>query len=165
MELEYETMKEFMERYFRDYSAHVNSPERIDQLNELYTADFTSVLYIHIEGMKYPFTRAGREEFKKSLLQGHATIREKLFPNNIIIDERKKIAGVLLTSEKTILKTGETHAFDGIGFYHLTTAEENKIKIKRLEITTDDPDRLNRIYFQTMQSVSGKSIEADAARQ
>jgi|GEM_PF-1384337 len=155
MELTYENMKSFMERYFRDYSSHVNSVESIDQLDELYTANFTSIVYMHAKGMKYPFVRTGREEFKKSLVQGHVSIRENLFPNNIIIDEKKKIAGVLLTSEKTIMKTGEKYVFDGIGFYHLCTHEENKIKIERLDIFCDDPDKLNKVYFQTMSELSG----------
>ena len=107
MELNYENMKAFMERYFKDYSSHVNSIESIEKLDELYTSDFVSNVYMHVEGKEYPFVRKGREEFKKSLIVGHVTIKEKLYANNIIIDEKKKIAGVLLTSEKVIRSTGE----------------------------------------------------------
>jgi hypothetical protein len=162
MELSYESMKAFMENYFEVYSANSNSDETIERLDEVYTANFTSVAHVHIEGKKYPFTRIGREEFKRSLVLGHTRMTEKLVPKKLIIDEKQKTAGILLTIENTIRETGEKHTFDALTFYKLSTRENDKIKIEKLEIFFDDPDRLNRIYFQVMLALGGQSIGVNA---
>jgi hypothetical protein len=158
MKLTYENMKAFMEDYFRAYSAYSNSAQTIDRLDEFFAAGFTSVAHVHIEGKRYPFTRIGRDEFKRSLVLGHTPTAERLVPNKIIIDEKLRTAGVLLTIENTIRETGEKHTFDALTFYELTTQEENKVKIERLEIFFDDPDRLNRVYFQGMLALSNQTI-------
>lgn len=161
MELTYENIKAFMEGYYRMYSSHVNSAESIEQMNEIYTTNFTSAAYVHIKGKKYPFTRTGREEFKKSLMHGHIEIMETLIPNNIIIDEKKGMAAVLLTIENTIIKTGEKHVFEALALYKLSAREENRIKAERLDIFFGDPDKLNKVYFQGMLTAPGRSIGAD----
>ena len=145
MELTYEDMLTFMKQYCKDYSRWCNEPESISKLERYYTSDFVTKAYMHLEGKPYPFV-ANLDQFKSFISKNHTDIlhEEKLFPMEILIDERKKKAIMLLRVIKTVKNSGEVFDFDAIALYELALNKSNTLKIKSLEIITDRPSTLTQ---------------------
>ena len=145
MKLTYQDMLNFMKQYCEDYSRWCNEPESISKLEQYYTSDFTTKAYMHLEGKPYPFV-ANLDQFKNFILRNHTDIlhEEKLFPMEILIDERKNKAIMLLRVTKTVKSSGEVFDFDAIAMYQLALDESNTLKIKSLEIITDRPSALSQ---------------------
>jgi len=143
MKLTYENMLTFMRQYCEDYSQWCNDPESISKLEQYWASDFVAKAYMHLEGKPYPFVQ-NLNQFKDFILKGHIDIKEKLIPLEILIDERKDKAIMLLRIQKIVKKSGEVFDFDAMALYQLAIDEKNTIKIKRLEIFTDNPSKLTK---------------------
>lgn len=145
MELTYQNMQSFMKQYCEDYSRWCNDPESISKLEQYYTPDFETKAYMHLQGMPYPFV-ANLDEFKNFILKNHTDIlhEEKLFPVEILIDERKRKAVMLLRVKKTVKSSGEVFDFDAIALYQLVLDGNDTLKIERLDIITDRPSSLSQ---------------------
>jgi len=145
MKLTYETMLTFMQQYCEDYSRWCNDPESISKLEQYYTSDFATKAYMHLEGKPYPFVQ-NLDQFKNFISKNHTDIlhEEKLFPMEILIDERKSKAIMLLRVKKTVKSSGEVFDFDAIALYKLALDGNNTLKIKSLEIFTDKPSTLTQ---------------------
>ena len=145
MNLTYENMLSFMQQYCKDYSQWCNDPESISRLEQYYAPDFATRAYMHLEGKPYPF-EANLSQFKDFILQSHANIlhEEKVIPLEILIDERKRKAIMLLRVKKTVKASGEVFNFDAMAFYQLALDESSALRIKSLEIITDRPTALTQ---------------------
>jgi len=145
MGLTYQNVLTFMKKYCEDYSRWCNEPESISKLEHYYTPDFFTKAYMHLQGMPYPFV-ANLDQFKKFILRNHTDIvhEEKLFPVEILFDERRSKVVMLLRVKKTAKSTGEVFDFDAIALYQLVQDENNTFKIKSLEIITDRPSSLTQ---------------------
>ena len=141
MELTYQNMIEFMENYCKDYSQWCNDPTSISKLDQYWAPDFVSTAYMHIEGMPYPFVLSSRKEFKDFILKGHVEISETLIPVETIIDERRNKAVMLIKIKKREKKTGNVFVSDAMAMYGITLNEQKEIRIKSLQIFTDDAVR------------------------
>jgi len=145
MKLKYEDMVTFMQQYCRDYSQWCNDLEAIPKLEQYYTSDFSTKAYMHLQGRPYPFV-ANLDQFKNFIARNHIDIlhEEKLFPIEILIDERKNKAIMVLKVKKTVKSSSEVFDFDAIALYQLALDENNSLKIKSLEIITDRPSTLTQ---------------------
>lgn len=143
IQLTYDNMLAFMHRYSEDYSKWCNEPESIDKLERYWASDFVAKAFMHLEGQPYPFVQ-NLGQFKNFILKGHADIEEKLIPVEILIDERKSKATVLLRIQKTVKKSRVVFNFDAMALYQLTADQDKTIKIKSLEIFTDNPGKLTQ---------------------
>lgn len=143
MKMTYDNMLAFMHRYSDDYSKWCNDPGSIPKLELYWASDFIAKAFMHLEGIPYPFVQ-NRSQFKDFILKGHGDIEEKLILVEILIDERKCKAAVLLRIEKTVKKSREVFSFDALALYQLALEEDGKMKIKSLEIFTDNPGKLTQ---------------------
>ena len=144
MELTYETMKQFMENYSRDYSSWCNNPETLSNLDQYWAPDFVSTAYMHLEGIPYPFILSSREEFRDFIRKGHMEISETLTPVEMTIDEKSEIVVMLIKIKKTEKSTGNIFESDAMAWYELALDEQKEIKLKSLKIFTDDVKKLTQ---------------------
>lgn len=146
MELTYENMLNFMQQYCKDYSQWCNEPGSIAKLEQYYATDFVTKAYMHLEERPYPF-EATLSQFKDFIMQSHTNIlhEEKIIPREILIDEKKNKAIMLLRVKKTVEKSGEVFDFDALAIYQLALAQNGTLKITSLEIITDRPTSLTQL--------------------
>ena len=127
MELTYDTIVKYMENYFDSFNKYGRDPETIHRLDDYYAPDLEFTPYV--AGIGHT---ANRDDFLQVLLS-HPSSIEKLTPEEIVVDERRKIAVVLIKAEISDSKTGELlvskHYFV---LYPLVLDENNTIKIKKV---------------------------------
>ena len=129
MELNYDTIVKFIKDYFETFNAHGQDPRTIHQLDEYYTPDIEFTPYVAGIGHS-----AGREEFYRILLS-HPSGYERLTPEEIVVDVRRRIAVVLIKAEISDSQTGEilvTKRY--FVLYPLVLDENDKIKISKIQL-------------------------------
>lgn len=129
MEFTYDTIVKYMEDYFETFNKYGRDPETIHRLDDYYAPDLEFTPYV--AGIGHT---TGRDEFLQVLLS-HPSSIEKLTPEEIVVDEKRKIAVALIKAEISDSKTGELlvlkHYFV---LYPLVLDENNTIKIKKVKL-------------------------------
>jgi hypothetical protein len=125
MELNYENMMDFMERYFKAYSTVAQDPKTTHRMRDFYAPEFKLIQY-------FPRYAVSDLELFLDMSSSHPEIQETLQPEYIMIDDRQKKAAVYLKADFTVKTTGEVVSEMTSAHYHMKLDEEGTIKIKEL---------------------------------
>lgn len=129
MELTYDNMLKYMKDYFDAFNKYGHDPETIDRMNDYFAPDLEFTPYV--AGIGHT---KGRDAFLQILLS-HPSGLEQLTPEDIAIDERRKVAVVQIKAEISDSKTGEMLVTKRYYVrYPLVLDENNTIKIKKIEL-------------------------------
>jgi hypothetical protein len=129
MELTYDTIVKYMKDYFETFNKYGQNPKTIHRLDDYYAPDVEFNPYVAGIGHS-----TGRDEFYRILLS-HPSGYEKLTPEEIVVDERRRIAVVLIKAEISDSKTGEmlvTKRY--FVLYPLVLDENESIKMKKIQL-------------------------------
>lgn len=128
MNLTYDEILNYMQRYFRDFEAYGQNPDTIRRMDEYFAADFEFIPYVAtIQPVK------GRDIWYQVLLS-HPSGFEKLTPEDLVIDERRQVAVALIKAEILDSTTREVLVTKRyFAHYPLVVDENNGIKIKKLQ--------------------------------
>ena len=128
MELTYENIVKYMKEYFEAFNTYGQNPETIHRMDDYFAPDFEFIPYV----ATIPRV-SGRDPWYQVLLS-HPSGYEKLTPEDIVIDERRKVVVVMIKAEILDSKTREllvTKRY--FARYPLVLDENNTIKIKDLQ--------------------------------
>ena len=129
MELKYDTILKFMKDYFDTFNAYGQDPRTIHRLDDYFAPDLEFTPYV--AGIIHT---SGRDEFLRVLLS-HPSGYEKLAPEEIVVDERRKVAVVLIKAEISDSRTQEVLVTKRyFVLYPLVLDENNAIKIKKIQL-------------------------------
>jgi hypothetical protein len=129
MELTYDTIVKYIKDYFETFNNYGQSPKTIHRLDDYYAPDLEFIPYV--AGIGHT---SGRDEFYRVLLS-HPSGYEKLTPEEIVVDEKRKMAVVLIKAEISDSKTGEilvTKRY--FVLYPLAVDENGTMKIKKIQL-------------------------------
>ena len=127
MELTYDSIKKFMQDYFKAYSAYAQNSETINRMYDYFAPDFEFIPYV--AGLEH-FTN--RDDFLNKM-SSHPSSYETIVPEDIIIDEKRSVVVVLARAEVVDRKTGKVVvAKRYLPRYYLALDENNTIKIKQV---------------------------------
>ena len=131
MELTYDNILSWLKEYFYVYSTYGQDSETADKMKDYFTPDLRFIPYIAgIDGPEGGFF--SRDEFIHTA-KSHSSWYEKLTPEDIIIDERRKMTAVRFGMEVINRKTGEVVVKkSAMAHYELVLDENNTIKIKTI---------------------------------
>ena len=128
MEPTYDSIVKYMNEYFETFNTYGQNPDTIHRMDDYFAPDFQFIPYVAtIPGVE------GREPWYQVLLS-HPSGYEKLTPEDMVIDERRKVVVVLIKAEILDSKTREllvTKRY--FARYPLELDENNKLKIKKLQ--------------------------------
>jgi hypothetical protein len=125
LELTYDNMMDFMERYFEAYSTIAQDPKTTHKMRDFYSPDFQLTQY-------FPRHAVSDLELFLEMSSSHPGIQETLRPEYIMVDDRQKKAAVYLRADFAIKATGEVVSEMTSAHYHLKLDEKGNIKIKDL---------------------------------
>ncbi len=129
MELTYDTIVKYMKDYFETFNTYGQDPKTINRLDDYYAPDIEFIPYVAGVGHC-----TGRDEFYRILLS-HPSGYEKLTPEEIVVDERRRIAVVLIKAEISDSQTGEVLVTKRyFVLYPLVLDENNNIKMKKIQL-------------------------------
>ena len=129
MEITYDNMVKYMKDYFKTFNKYGQDPKKIHRLDDYYAPDVEFTPYVAGIGHS-----TGRDDFYQILLS-HPSGYEKLTPEEIVIDEKRRIAVVLIKAEISDSKTGEVLVTKRyFVLYPLVLDENNTIKIKKIQL-------------------------------
>ena len=129
MEITYDNMVKYMKDYFETFNKYGQDPKTIHRLDDFYAPDVEFNPYVAGIGHS-----TGRDDFYQILLS-HPSGYEKLTPEEIVIDEKRRIAVVLIKAEISDSKTGEVLVTKRyFVLYPLVLDENNTIKIKKIQL-------------------------------
>ena len=125
MELARDRILEYLKTYFTAYSTVAQDPRTVHLMNGYYAPDLTVTVYTPRISVSDLGTFLRRSS-------SHPDIQETLIPEQIIVDERQRMATVQLKGEFTFKATGEvmTHMFSA--HYQFALDENERLKIKNL---------------------------------
>lgn len=127
MELTYDNIVAFMKDYFKAYTKYAQAPEATHRMNDYLAPEFEFTPYIAGNARI-----SGRDQFL-SLMSSHPSSHESLTPEDIMVDERRKVAVVLLKAELADSATGEVLVAKSYHvLYQLMLDEKNTIKIQKV---------------------------------
>ena len=131
MELTYDPIQNWMKEYFETYSTYGQKPETADLMKDFFAPDLRFVPYIAgIGGPEGGFH--SRDEFIRTA-KSHPSWYERLIPDDITIDERRKTVVVLFRMEVVDTKKNEIAIKkSALAHYQLVLDENNTIKIKKI---------------------------------
>ena len=131
MKLTYDNILKWMNEYFEFYSTCGQDPETADRMSEYFSPDLRFIPYIAgIGGPEGGFF--SRDEFIRTAKK-HPSWYEKLTPQDITIDARRKVVAVRFGMEVINRKTGGVVVKkSAMAHYELTLDESNAIKIKTI---------------------------------
>jgi hypothetical protein len=131
MELTYDNILSWMKEYFKVYSTYGQDPETADRMNDYFAPDLRFIPYIAAIGGPAGGFKS-RDEFIHTA-KSHSSWYEKLTPEDITVDERRKVAAVRFGMEVINRKTGELAVKkSAMAHYELVLDENNTIKIKTI---------------------------------
>jgi hypothetical protein len=130
MELTYEDMIDFMERYFNAYSAIAQDPKTTHLMRQFLSPDFKVTQY-------FPRYAVVPLDLFLEISSSHPHFDEKLIPKDLIVDERQKKVAVYLRGEFTMKSTGEHLIQMFSAHYSLALNNEGEIKIQDLLLFTE----------------------------
>jgi hypothetical protein len=131
MELTYDNIVSWMNKYFNVYSSFGQNAETADRMNDFFSPDLRFIPYIAaIGGPDGGFKSS--EEFIRTA-KSHPSWYEKLTPEDMTVDERRKVVVVRFGMEVIDRKTGEVAVRkSAIAHYELVLDENSTIKIKTI---------------------------------
>ena len=128
MEMTYDTIAKFMTDYFETYNAYGQNPRTKHRMDDYYAEDFEFLPYV----ATIP-KAVGRDEWYRVILS-HPSGYEKLTPEDMVIDERRKVAAVIIKAEIIDSTTREVLVIKRyFGRYPLKLDKNDTIKIERLQ--------------------------------
>lgn len=129
MQFTYDDIVQYMQDYFETFNTYGQNPDTVHRLDDYYMPDLEFIPYVAQIGGGVK----GREEFYGILLS-HPSGYEKLTPLDIVVDERRLVAVVLIKAEILDSKTGKQlvtkHYFVR---YPLIVDENNTLKITKIQ--------------------------------
>jgi hypothetical protein len=129
MKLTYDTIVKYMKDYFETFNTYGQDPKTVHRLDDYYAPDLEFTPYVAGIGHS-----TGRDEFLRILLS-HPSGYEKLTPEEIVVDERRRIAVVLIKAEISDSRTREVLVTKRyFVLYPLVLDENNTIKIKKIQL-------------------------------
>ena len=129
MELTYDNIVKFIKDYFNVFNKYGQDPEEIHRLDDYYAPDLEFTPYV--AGIGHT---TGRDDFYQVLLS-HPSGKEQLTPEEIVVDERRGMAVVLIKAEISDSKTGEVLVTKRyFVLYALVLDENTTIKIKKIQL-------------------------------
>lgn len=129
MELTYDNIVQYMKDYFEAFNKYGHDSETIHRMNDYYAPDLE--FFPYVAGIGHT-TR--RDDFLRILLS-HPSSLEQLTPEDIAIDERRKVAVVQIKAVISDSKTGEVLVTKRYYVrYPLVLDENNTIKIKEVKL-------------------------------
>ena len=129
MELTYDTIIRYIKDYFNVFNKYGQNPEEIHRLDDYYAPDLEFTPYV--AGIGHT---TGRDDFYQVLLS-HPSGKEQLTPEEIVVDERRGMAVVLIKAEISDSKTGEVLVTKRyFVLYPLVLDENATIKIKKIQL-------------------------------
>jgi hypothetical protein len=118
-----------MKDYFETFNTYGQDPKTVHRLDDYYAPDLEFTPYVAGIGHS-----TGRDEFFRILLS-HPSGYEKLTPEEIVVDERRRIAVVLIKAEISDSRTREVLVTKRyFVLYPLVLDENNTIKIKKIQL-------------------------------
>jgi hypothetical protein len=131
MELTYDHILKWMKEYFKVYSTHGQDPKTVQRMNNYFAPDLRFIPFIAaIGGPQGGFM--SRDEFLQKAVS-HPAWYEKLTPEEIIIDERRRVVVALFRMNVIDRKTGEVVVNkEAMSEFELVLDENNSIKIKTI---------------------------------
>jgi hypothetical protein len=129
MDFSYDSITEFFKNYFETFNKYGQSRETIHRMDEYFHPDLEFIPYVANVAPAH-----GRQAFY-DVLVSHPSGYEKLTPVDIVYDEKKRVAVIMILAEISDSKTGELlvkkHYFVR---YPLVLDENNTVKIKELKL-------------------------------
>jgi hypothetical protein len=131
MKLTYDNIQKWLKDYFETYSTFGQKPETADRMKEFFAPDLRFIPYIAgIGGPEGGFR--SRDEFIQTA-KSHPSWYERLIPDDITIDERRKAAVVLFRMEVVDAKKNEVVIKkSALAHYELILDENKTIRIKTI---------------------------------
>jgi hypothetical protein len=127
MEMTYENILKFMQEYFPVYSDYGQDPATARRMEDYYAPDFVFTGYV---GYPEPLIFPNRDSFL-AFDVSHPSSYERLTPEDMTIDERRKTVCAIIKFEFIDRKTGEVLVVErGTTQYQLVLDEDGNIKIK-----------------------------------
>jgi hypothetical protein len=128
MELTYDNIVNYMKEYFEAFNAYGQNPATIHRMDAYFTPDFEFRPYV----ATIPPV-VGRDEWYRVLLS-HPSGYEKLTPEDIVVDERRRVVVVLIKAEIMDSHTREVLVTKRYFARYPLILDENKaIKIPKLQ--------------------------------
>jgi hypothetical protein len=129
MDITYDIIVKYIKDYFKTFNKYGQDPRTIYRLDEYYAPDLEFNPYVAGVGHT-----TGRDEFYRVLLS-HPSGYEKLTPEEIVVDERRMIAVVLIRAEISDSKTGEVLVTKRyFVLYPLVLDENDTLKMKSIQL-------------------------------
>jgi hypothetical protein len=127
MEFTYDNIVKFMKDYFKAYNKYAQDPKATHRMHDYYAPDFEIIHYVAGANKI-----SGRDKFLR-LMSSHPSSYEVLTPEDIVVDDRRKVAVVLLKTEVADRKLGKVVVVERyLVHYQLVLDENNTIKIKKI---------------------------------
>ena len=101
MKLTYDGIVNWMKEYFQAYDKYAQDPATKERMHDYYAPDL--IMFDYIAGVK---KLTSRDEFLR-LMSSHPSSHETLIPEDIVVDEKRKVVVVLAKTEITDLKLGK----------------------------------------------------------
>ena len=129
MELTYDTIVKYMKDYFETFNKYGQDPQNIHRMDDYFAPDLEFSPYVAGVGHT-----SGRDEFLRVLLS-HPSGLEQLTPEDILVDERRGVAVVLIKAVISDSKTRKALVTKRYFVrYPLVLDENNSIKIKKIQL-------------------------------
>jgi hypothetical protein len=129
MQVTYDTIVKFIKDYFEIFNKYGQDPKTVHRLDDYYAPDVEFSPYV--AGIIHT---TGRDEFYHVLVS-HPSGYEKLTPEDIVVDERRGVAVVLIKAEISDPRTREVLVRKRYFVrYPLDLDENNSIKIKKVQL-------------------------------
>jgi hypothetical protein len=131
VELTYEHIVKWMKEYFEVYSTFGQDPKTVQRMKDYFAPDLRFIPYIaSLGGPQGGFM--SRQEFLDKAVS-HSSWYEKLTPEDILVDERQKVAVVLFRMNVIKRNTGEVMVNkEAMAHYELILDGSKTIKIKTI---------------------------------
>jgi hypothetical protein len=131
MTLTYDNILKWMKEYFQVYSTYGQDPKTGQRMKDYFAPDLRFIPYIAALGGPQGGFKSRDEFIGKAI--AHPSWYEKLTPEEILVDEKRKAVVVLFKIDVINRKTGETaNKKAAMSHYELITDEKGAIKIKTI---------------------------------
>lgn len=127
MQMTYEQMAEWIDRYFEEFNKYGQDPNEIHRMDEYFSKDFVFNPYIAYVGKVH-----GRDDWYK-VLTSHPSGIEVLTPEEVIIDERRQEFVAQIRTDLVDRDTQEVLLSKRYLARYPLIEEEGVMKIERLE--------------------------------
>jgi hypothetical protein len=151
MELTYESMVNFMDRYFADYNKYGGDAKTLPNMFKYYVPE--------IELHSYTLN-AVRPFYLDGILQAmtHPGLHEEFTPRNYVVDERRKVVVVQLKNQFTEEAIKKSYPAKELSVhYHLTLDKDKNIRITKILFFTEPRSPNEANIMEMMKKYREKS--------